>query len=101
MWCFSVWIRTNSVGRWRRCGSPTSHLRIAADRWRRSKRSDGYARLVDQYIDLRLALESLYLKDFVNEHSQEMRFRLALFGAWHLGGSLDERRSIRKTLRYA
>ena len=76
-------------------------LRIAADRWRRSKRSDGSDRLVDQYIDLRLALESLYLKDFVNEHSQEMRFRLALFGAWHLGGSLDERRSIRKTLRYA
>ena len=76
-------------------------LRIAADRWRRSKRSDGYARLVDQYIDLRLALESLYLKDFANEHSQEMRFRLALFGAWHLGGGLDERRSIRKTLRDA
>ena len=56
---------------------------------------------MDQYIDLRLALESLYLKDFVNEHSQEMRFRLALFGAWHLGGNLDERRTIRKTLRDA
>ena len=36
------------------------------------------------YIDLRIALESLYLRDFANEHSQEMRFRLALFGAWHL-----------------
>ena len=76
-------------------------LRIAIDRWRRSKRSGSYARLEDQYIDLRLALESLYLKDFANEYSQEMRFRLALFGAWHLGGSLDERRSIRKTLRDA
>ena len=35
------------------------------------------------------------------EHSQEMRFRLALFGAWHLADSPDERRSIRKTLRDA
>ena len=51
------------------------------------------------YIDLRIALESLYLRDFANEHSQEMRFRLTLFGAWHLAenaGDLDERRSIRK-----
>ena len=42
-----------------------------------------------------------YLKDFANEHSQEMRFRLTLFGAWHLSANLDERRSIRKTLRDA
>ena len=57
------------------------------------------ARLEDAYIDLRIALESLYLRDFANEHSQEMRFRLALFGAWNLAenaGDLDERRSIRK-----
>ena len=30
-----------------------------------------------------------------------MRFRLALFGAWHLGGDLEERQIIRKTLRDA
>ena len=30
-----------------------------------------------------------------------MRFRLALFEAWHLGEDLDERRSMRKTLRDA
>ena len=74
-------------------------LRIATERWRRSKRS--YARLEDAYIDLRVALESLYLKDFANEHSQEMRFRLALFGAWHLAENFEGRRSIRKTLRDA
>ena len=73
--------------------------RIAVERWRRSRRED--IRLEDAYIELRIALESLYLKDFANEHSQEMRFRLALFGAWHLGEDLEERRSIRKTLRDA
>ena len=72
---------------------------IAVKRWRRSMQHE--ARLEDAYIDLRIALESLYLRDFANEHSQEMRFRLALFGAWHLAEDLDERRSIRKTLRNA
>ena len=57
--------------------------------------------LEDKYIDLRVALEAIYLKDFMNEHSQEMRFRLALFGAWHLGADFEERRSIRKGLRDA
>ena len=74
-------------------------LRIAVDRWKRSKRPS--ARLEDRYIDLRIALETLYLKDFVNENSGEMRFRLSLFGAWHLGANLAERRSIRKALRDA
>ena len=74
-------------------------LRIATERWRRSRRS--YVRLEDAFIDLRIALESLYLKDFVNEHSQEMRFRLTVFRAWHLAKNFDERQSIRKTLRAA
>ena len=74
-------------------------MRIAVSRWRRSKRSE--ARLEDSYIDLRIALEALYLKDFDDERSQEMRFRLPLFGAWHLAENLEERRSIRKTLRAA
>lgn len=46
-------------------------------------------------------MESLYLRDFQNEHSQEMGFRVALFGAWHLGADLEERRTLRKTLRDA
>ena len=74
-------------------------LRIAVDRWRRSMVE--HANLEDRYIDLRVALEAIYLKDFVNERSQEMRFRLALFGAWHLGADLQDRRSIRKALRDA
>lgn len=74
-------------------------LRIAVDRWRRSKFPG--ARLEDRFIDLRIALEALYLKDFANEHSQEMRFRLALIGAWHLSESLEERRTYRTVLRDA
>ena len=74
-------------------------LRISVDRWKRSKRPN--ARLEDRYIDLRIALETLYLKDFVNEYSTEMRFRLPLFGAWYLGSTFEERRDIRKTLRDA
>ena len=79
--------------------SADKKLRIAVDRWKRSKRPN--ARAEDRYIDLRTALEVLYLKDFVNENSGEMRFRLSLFGAWYLGANLDERRSIRKALRDA
>ena len=74
-------------------------LRIAANRWKQSKR--GEARLEDRYIDLRIALEALYLKDFDDERTQEMRFRLALFGAWHLAEGPDDRQAIRKTLRDA
>ena len=74
-------------------------LKIAVDRWRLSMADD--AKLEDRYIDLRIALEAIYLKDFINEHSQEMRFRLALFGAWHLGADLEGRRSIRRALRDA
>ena len=74
-------------------------LRIAVNRWRRSKRSG--VRLEESYIDLRIALEALYLKDFDDNRSQEMRLRLSLFGAWHLAETLEERRSICKNLRAA
>ncbi len=73
--------------------------RIAVARWRKSK--DSSASLADRFVDLRIALEALYLRDFLNEQSQEMRFRLAIFGAWHLGADLEERRHIRKSLRDA
>lgn len=72
-------------------------LRIAVERWKRSKRSD--AQLEDRFIDLRIALETLYLKDFDN--NTEMRFRLSLFGAWLLGSSPEERKDISKELREA
>ena len=74
-------------------------VRTATSRWMKSKSSrDG---LVDQFVDLRMALEALYLRDFANEYSQEMRFRLALFGAWFLGNDFQHRQRIRKTLRDA
>lgn len=74
-------------------------LNIAISRWRKSKDPDEYD-LADKFIDLRIALESLYLQNFRNEGNRtaEMRFRLALFGAWYLGSDLQERRDIRKKL---
>ena len=57
--------------------------------------------IVDRLIELRIALEALYLKDFANEKSQEMRFRLALIGAWHLGETYAKRQQIRNVLRDA
>ena len=74
-------------------------ITLSLARWIASK--DFEKSQVDQYIDLRIALESLYLQDFLNEQSQEMRFRLALFGAWHLGSDFEERKKIRRTLRDA
>ena len=72
--------------------------RTAIARWVKSRA--GRQSLVDQFIDLRIALEALYLQDVQDERtSQEMRFRLALFGAWHLGANFSDRQSIRKKLR--
>ena len=73
-------------------------LEVPIKRWIKSKTEQS---LPDRFIDLRIALESLYLRDFLNENSQEMRFRLALFGAWHLGSDIGDRRRIRKRLREA
>ena len=80
-------------------GVNSRELDLAIERWSRSKRSS--ANLEDSFIDLRIALETLFLKDFTGEYSQEMRFRLALFGAWYLGADFQERVTIRKTLRDA
>ena len=74
----------------------SNKIRIAVSRWTKSK--DSSKNLEDRFIDLRIALESLYLKDFLNKYSQEMRFRLSLFGAWYLGADFRERRDIRKRL---
>ncbi len=76
----------------------TQELEVPINRWIKSKTDQ---LLPDRFIDLRIALESLYLKDFLNEYSQEMRFRLPLFGAWHLGSDIGDKRWIRKRLRDA
>ena len=76
----------------------TQVLEVPIQRWVKSKTDQ---LLPDRFIDLRIALESLYLKDFLNENSQEMRFRLPLFGAWHLGSDIEDRKWVRKRLRDA
>ena len=76
-----------------------SKTRIVVSQWMKSK--DSSENLADRFIDLRIALESLYLKDFPNGYRQEMRFRLALFGAWYLGTDFGDRKRILKRLREA
>ena len=73
--------------------------RISVTRLIKSK--DSRQGLVGQFVDLRIALEVLFLRDFANEQSQEMRFRLSLFGAWFLGQDFEDRGRIRKVLRNA
>ena len=80
-------------------GAPSERLRVAATRWQRSQNTA--AGLEDRFIDLRIALESLYLIDIPGDTNQEMSFRLALYGAWHLGTDYQDRRTIRKALRDA
>ena len=67
-------------------------LGIAVDRWNRSA-SPGTA-LSDRLIDLRIALEALY----INSDSSELRFRLAATVARHLGDELAERKRISKSV---
>ena len=55
----------------------TQVLEVPIQRWIKSKTDQ---LLPDSFIDLRIALESLYLKDFLNEHSQEMRSDSLIWG---------------------
>lgn len=69
-------------------------LAMALRRWMRSKAQTDVA---DQFIELRIALESLFLKD----SSGESRFRVASHAAWYLGQSLEERTGHQKTIARA
>lgn len=69
------------------------YLDTAVSRWIKSKRSN--ASLADKSIDLRIALEALYLE---NDYEGEKRFRLAVRGAWHLGADFTERKKHYRTL---
>lgn len=75
-------------------GEKRRHLDTAVSRWIKSKRSN--ASLADKFIDLRIALEALYLED---DNKTEKGFRLATRGAWHLGVDFTERSKYYKTLR--
>ena len=69
---------------------------VAISRWCKSK--EGFRTLADRFIDLRVALEALYLKNFDRKNRGEMKFRLALYGAWYVGSDFAERKATRKTL---
>lgn len=69
-------------------------LGMALRRWMRSK---GQSDVADQFIELRIALESLFLKD----SNGESRFRVASRAAWYLGQSLEERTRHQKTISAA
>ena len=67
-------------------------LGMAISRWMASKRRTSYA---NQFIELRIALESLYLRG----NYGELGFRVANYGAWHLGADFEERWQYQEVLR--
>ncbi len=67
-------------------------LDTAVRRWIKSKSSE--SSFSDQLIDLRIALEALYL----DNTEGELRFGLASHGAWHISQSTDERKQNFQTL---
>ena len=72
---------------------------MAISRWCDSKES--FRGIANQFVDLRIVMESLYMRKFKGERNQEMSFRLAHFGAWHLGSDFEDRKGIRDTLKRA
>ena len=72
-------------------GGSRENLELAVRRWIRSKRPGTG---MDKLIELRIALEALYEIGEANEKG----FRLATYGAWHLGGDFEQRREIREVL---
>lgn len=75
-------------------------IKLAIERWVASK--DFEKNEVDSLIDLRIALESLYLKGLGSKTDRgELSFRLSLYGAWHLGTCFEERKRVYETLRGA
>ena len=68
-------------------------LRIPIDRWIRSK---VITISVDKIIDLGIALEALYVPD---GGSGEIRFKLAVHAAWHLGKNKEDRRKLMKEFK--
>ena len=73
---------------------PRENLELAMRRWIRSKRPGTD---LDKLIELRIALEALYEIGTANEKA----FRIATYGAWHLGKDFEQRHLFRETLRKA
>lgn len=77
-----------------RSSKRSSSLDLAIRRWWSSKSGQD---LVHRLIDLRVALECLYLA----QAGGELRFRVATYGAWHLGRTYQERKEHWGALRNA
>ncbi len=76
--------------------SADPRTRVAVTRWRKSKKRS--ASLADGFIDLRIALESLFLPQ---NPDQQLKFRLAANGAWLVGHDGKDRRRAWRILRDA
>ena len=76
-----------------RRNNPNLHIDIPIQRWASSKQEVGS--LADKFIDLRIALESLFL----SESGPELGYRLATHAAWYLGTTSEERQRHFRTLR--
>ncbi len=77
----------------RRCASAAPTPDMAISRWVKSKQPD--ATFLDKWIDLRIALEALFLPD---DAKGEKSFRLAITGARYLGRDMTERQEYRRQL---
>ena len=71
---------------------PIPSLDVSINRWMKSKQSE--SSLTDKFIELRVALEALFL----DNAQHELRFRLATQGAIYLGESLEKREKFHKIL---
>ncbi len=67
-------------------------FKVAVTRW--AKAATPGVLSPDRLIDLRIALEALYL----DSSDSELGFRLSITGARHLGADLRERKAVRKSL---
>ncbi|MDE0359421.1 MAG: hypothetical protein OXN92_17000 [Gammaproteobacteria bacterium] len=76
--------------------SADARTRVAVSRWKESKKQR--ASLTDAFIDLRIALESLFLPQTPD---QQLKFRLAANGAWLVGRDGPDRRRSWRILRAA
>ena len=74
---------------------PSSELQVAVQRWMKSK---PLLDLVNDSIDIRIALESLFYQE---GEITELSLRLALRGAWYLGNDKSQRVEYFKTLKKA
>lgn len=77
----------------RRSDTETKFLDVSIEHWLKSKQHE--SNMINKLIDLRVALETLYLNDNI---SGELRFRLATRGARHLGKTFEERKKYYKAL---